>query len=80
MLTFESLLDFLVPALLLAAIFGGIRVHGDVRSIAETMKQGFDRIHGDIHELKMQTKSHDDRIRKVEISQARREGREEADN
>lgn len=79
MTTLEALIDYLVPALVLAAIIGGWRVSTKIDVVSDRMARGFASLHSDIQDLKLQTKSHDDRIRHVEISQARREGKEEAE-
>lgn len=65
-MTLQILVDYLVPALILAAIFGGIRVNSKLDTALAVTKAGFDKI-----------ESHEGRIHDLEVSQAHRLGVEQ---
>lgn len=82
-MTLEELMNNMLAPLVLAAISGGIGVAIMVRGIKveqvntrDLIKSGFKQLHEDVAELKAGSRAMDDRLRKVEISQAFREGRE----
>ncbi|MCG7492478.1 hypothetical protein [Thalassobius sp. Cn5-15] len=84
-MTFQEMTDQLLPYLAGTAIVGGVGVaiavkgiKTDIASVREIVERGFKSIHEDILELKRVSHDHDERLRKVEISQAFREGRDGA--
>ena len=84
-MTLTDLIMQVLPVLVATIIMGGLGVYVAVRvmkvefsNMKQLVKAGFDQIHKDIEELKNGQSGHEDRIRNLEISQARREGKESA--
>lgn len=82
-MTFAELIDQVVPYFVGAGVIGGLGVamaarglKHDIKALRDLVSEGFSRLHEDVAELKQVSHNHDARLRKVEISQAFREGRE----
>lgn len=76
-MTYNAVLEYLIPALILASIVGGIRISMKLDSLSKTVEIGMINLHNDIGDLKMGRSDHEARIHDLEVEQARRIGREE---
>jgi len=78
-----SIISGILPPLLVAGIVAGVGLWANMKvfrveigQLRNLMTSGLQKIHEDIQSLKSTTSTQDERIRLLEISQARREGKE----